>query len=106
MAKTYHIRRVKIRNQKGPVGLDESIVEDTAFTGTIMQARKEVYRQSRMEDTNAVILRLDGEEVGRIAGVNSGGNENLWTVPDDRKPFGIRHMAIDKNGRVREIWGH
>ena len=48
MAKTYHIRRVKIRDHKGPVGLDESIVEDTAFTGTIMQARKEVYRQSRM----------------------------------------------------------
>lgn len=104
MAKTYHIRRVKKRNHAGPVGLDESIVEDTAFTGTIMQARKEVYRQSRMEDTDAVVLRLDGEEVGRMAGVNSAGNENLWTVPDDKKPLGIRHMAIDASGRVRELW--
>lgn len=106
MAKTYHIRRVKKNTHAGPVGLDESIVEDTAFTGTIMQARKEVYRQSRMEDTDAVVLRLDGEEVGRMAGVNSAGNENLWTVPDDRKPLGIRHLAIDASGRVREIWGH
>ena len=106
MAKTYHIRRVKKRNHAGPVGLDESIVEDTAFTGTIMQARKEVYRQSRMEDTDAVVLRLDGEEVGRMAGVNSAGNENLWTVPDDRKPLGIRHLAIEASGRVREIWGN
>ena len=106
MAKTYHIRRVKMRDRAGPVGLDESIVADTAFAGTIMQARKEVYRQSRREDTNGVILRLDGEEVGRMAGVNSGGNENLWTVPDDKKLFGIRHLAIDASGRVREIWGH
>ena len=104
MAKTYHIRRVKKRNHEGPVGLDESIVEDTAFTGTIMQARKEVYRQSRLEDTEVVVLRFEGEEIGRIAGVNSAGNENLWVIPDPKKAMGVRLLSIDKSGRVREIW--
>lgn len=101
--KTYMIHRV--RKHIGPVELHESITEKTAFTGSITQARKEVYRQSRLEDTEVVVLRFEGEEIGRIAGVNSAGNENLWIVPDPKKAMGVRLLSIDKNGRVREIWG-
>lgn len=106
---TYSICKRRRRDPTNPSNSWGNIVTETeVFEGTITQARKEAYRISREETIIQVEVRYpyDHALIGYIVGKNAPGNENLWMVPDDRKPLGIRPLAIDASGRVREIWGN